>query len=201
MGQKRISKLGGQHDFDQDRVLVHFVPDHYITDSYVYPNVRHVGMKSFVTSVYDRLLRATLRQTSRQLWIYNPPFENRFQLPAFTLARNTTSQTHIQWDERPSLNVLDRHTFLHVGYRLSKCMRWLLAACIDERGEAHDVAVWGVPRQSEPQAIVTWMVSNIWIFVKQFAQRADTEWRIVVSKLGEVGETEVEGKIFLPMHT
>lgn len=193
MNQKRVSKLGGQHDFDQDRVLIHFVPDHYIADPYTYPSTRHVGLELLVNSVYDRLLRATFRETSRQFWKYNPPFENRFQVPSFALSRTSPPQTHLEWDERPSLNVLDRYTFLHVGYRLSACKRWLLAACIDQRGEAHDVAVWGVPHQNDPQAVVNWMVSNIWIFIKQFSQRADTEWRIVVSKLGEIGESEVEG--------
>lgn len=196
MSQKRVSKLGGQHDFDQDRVLIHFVPDYFISDPYTYPSTRHVGLELLANSVYDRLLRATSRQTSRQFWKHNPPFENKFQAPAFTLARTSSPQTQLEWDERPSLNVLDRHTFLHVGYRISACKRWLLAACIDERGEAHEVAVWGVPQQNDPQ-VVKWIVSNIWIFVKQFAQCADTEWRIVVSKLGEIGESEVEGTIII----
>ena len=71
----------------------------------------------------------------------------------------------------------------------------MLAACIDERGEAHDVMVWGVPHQSDSHAVVNWMVSNVWIFTTQFAQRANSEWRIVISKLGEMGESEVEGNV------
>jgi len=192
--QKCVSKLGGQHDWDQDRILIHFVPDYCVEDPNIYPQTRHVGLEYFVNSVYDRLLRVALRQTSRQLWEYSPAFENRFQVPAFTLARSALPQTQLQWDERPSLNALDRHTFLHVGYRLSDCKRWLLAACIDERGEAHEVAVWGVPNYDSQPLDVNWMVRTIWIFVKQFAQRADTEWRIVVAKLGEVSETEVKGE-------
>jgi len=194
MSQKPISKLDGQHDFDHDRVLVHFVPDYLIADPHTYPTTRHVGLEQFTTSVYDRLLRPTLRQTSRQFWEYNPAFDNRFQVPSFALARQTPPQAHLEWEERPSLNVLDRHTFLQVGYRLSECEKWLLAACIDERGEAHDVAVWGVPTQNESATMsCTWVVSHIWIFAKQFAQRADTEWRIVVSKLGGMLENEIEG--------
>ncbi|KAF8508668.1 mediator complex subunit 13 C-terminal-domain-containing protein [Hysterangium stoloniferum] len=190
--QKCVSKLGGQHDFDQDRILVHFVPDYCVADPYTYPATRHVGLECFVNSIYDRLLRVTRRQTSRQFGEYSPAFENRFQVPAFVLARKASLQTHLQWDERPSLNVLDRHTFLHVGYCLSRCKRWLLAACIDERGEAHDVGVWSVPNHNDSHPMnVTWMVSNIWIFVKLFSQQADTEWRIVISKLGEIGEIEV----------
>lgn len=186
--QKCVAKIDGQHDFHQDRVLIHFVPDYCVEDPYVYPETRHVGLAHFVTSVYNRLLRVTMRETSRQFWAYSPPFENRFQVPAFTLARNETPRTQYQWDERPSLNSIDRHTLLHVGYRLSNSRRWLFAACIDERGEAHDIAVWGY--DSQP---FTWIVSHVWIFIKQFSQQADTEWRIVVSKLGEISEPEVEG--------
>lgn len=194
--QKGASKPGG-HVFDQDRVLIHLVPDYCIADPFTYPSTRHVGLEWFVNSVYDRLLRATIRQTSRQFWELNPPFERRFQVPSFTLARNTAPESQFEWDEHPSLNVLDRHTFLHVGYRLSNCKRWLLAACIDERGEACDVAVWGVPHPNDSHALVNWIVSNIWTFANQFAQRADSEWRMVVSKLGEIGENEVEGKLFI----
>ncbi|KIJ32318.1 hypothetical protein M422DRAFT_35866 [Sphaerobolus stellatus SS14] len=190
--QKCVPKLGGQHEFDQNRVLIHFVPEYCVEDPNIYPSSRHVGLESFVTSVYDRLLRVAVRQTSRQFWEFSPTFENRFQVPAFTLARSLLPQTQLQWDEKPSLNVLDRHTFLHVGYRLSDCKRWLLAACIDERGEAHDVAVWGIPNFDSQSSAIHWMVFKIWIFVKQFAQRADTEWRIVIAKLGEITEMEVE---------
>ena len=194
MSQNRVSKLPGQYNVDQNRVLVHFVPDYFVTDPHTHPTTRHVGLEQFVNSVYNRLLRPTLRQTSRKFWEYNPAFENRFQVPAYVLARKTPPQTRLEWSEEPSLNTLDRHNFLQVGYRLSECKNWLLAACTDERGEAHDVAVWAVPHQNDcPSLNVNWIVSNVWIFATQFAQRAHTEWRIVISKLGNMGENEVEG--------
>jgi len=36
-------------------------------------------------------------------------------------------------------------------------------------------------------------LKKVWEFIVGFARRADTEWRIVISKLGVMGETELTG--------
>ncbi|KAF8171817.1 hypothetical protein BJ912DRAFT_994983, partial [Pholiota molesta] len=41
-----------------------------------------------------------------------------------------------------SLDVLDRHTLLHVAYHLTACGKWIIAACVDQRGEAYETGVW-----------------------------------------------------------
>ncbi|GJJ07800.1 hypothetical protein Clacol_002005 [Clathrus columnatus] len=198
--RKYIPKLAGQRDFDNDRVLFHFVPESYIADPYVYPCTRYLGLEQFVQSVYDRLLRVCSRPVPSRSSMSLIHIDNRLQAPAFVLARPGPPETHFQWEGRPSLNVTDRYTFLHVGYRLSKCKKWLLAACIDERGEAHDLAIWNVPYHSEDDQTVggdidvniAWIVENIWLFTSQFAKRSDTEWKIVLSRFDGITASEVE---------
>lgn len=201
--RKHAPKLAGQRDFNHDRVLFHLVPDNYIADPYVYPCTRYLGLEQFVQSVYDRLLRVCRRPASLNSSLNPAAIDNRFQTPAFVLSRPNSPETHFQWEGRPSLNVMDRHCFVHVGYRLSKCRKWLLAACIDERGEAHDLAVWNIPYHSEDDQSLSgdidvnmaWVVENIWLFTSQFARRGDTEWRIVLSRFDEITESEVEGEL------
>ena len=65
---------------------------------------------------------------------------NYFQEPAFTLARPVHNKVSYVRASRSSLDVMDRQ---HVGYhRISLCGKWILAACVDERGEAHDLGAW-----------------------------------------------------------
>lgn len=200
--RKYAPKLAGQRDFDNDRILFHFVPDSHIADPYIYPSTRYLGLEQFVQSVYDRLLRVCRRPLPLRSPLNPVNTDVPFHTPAFVLARSGPPEACFQWEEQPPLNVLDRHTFLHVGYRLSKCKKWLLAACIDERGEAHDLAVWNVPYHSEDDQSIggdidvnmAWVVENIWLFASQFTKRGDTEWRIVLSRFDEILESEVDGK-------
>lgn len=78
---------------------------------------------------------------------------------------------------------------LHVGYQVSVCGRWILGACVDAEGEAHDLKAWLTP----DEGMEDFMVSQIWSFANEFAKRANIEWRIVISKLGLVTHSELNG--------
>ena len=98
---------------------------------------------------------------------------------------------------------MDRHTFVHIGYQVSPCGKWILAACVDQRGEAHELGVWltqtpGEGGESEAEVSKEmFLVKKVWEFGVQFAKRANVEWRMVFSKLGAIVENEIEGGIFL----
>lgn len=94
-----------------------------------------------------------------------------------------------------------------------------MAACVDQRGEAWDQAVWLVKNDHQDpdgegsgiggggaasvsgggnseDALV---VRRVWDFLLGFAKRADVEWRVVISKLGVMEEAELTGSIFLSL--
>jgi len=87
---------------------------------------------------------------------------------------------------------------MHVGYQLSVCGKWLVAACIDQRGEAHDVGTWLTHSSEDSQEIElseeAYMVKKVWEFALSFANKANVEWRIAVAKYGTMGETELDGE-------
>ena len=74
---------------------------------------------------------------------------------------------------------------------------------MDQRGEAHELGVWltqtpGEGGESEVEiSKEMFLVKKIWEFAVQFAKRANVEWRMVLSKLGAMGESEIEGGTFL----
>lgn len=72
---------------------------------------------------------------------------------------------------------------------MSACGKWIIAACVDQRAEAHDFGIW--PTQSE--AFETHVITQVWNFALQFARKANVEWRIVFAKLGSIGESELHG--------
>ncbi|KAK7689059.1 hypothetical protein QCA50_007750 [Cerrena zonata] len=105
------------------------------------------------------------------------------------LARPFQPNVHFIREAHPSsLDVLDRHTILHVGYRVTPCGKWLLATCTDEWGEAHDLKAWLIPDDADESFTVT----SVWNFTYAFAAKANIEWRVVISKLGPLSEKELD---------
>lgn len=78
---------------------------------------------------------------------------------------------------------------MHLGYRISSCGKWIFAACVDERGEAHDLGVWLAQKEN----LEAHLVLQLWAFAMGFAKKASVEWRIVISKLGSMSAYELDG--------
>ena len=120
--------------------------------------------------------------------------------PSFTLARPLYNKVSYVRAAHTSLDVMDRYTLLHVGYHLTTCGKWILASCVDQRGEAHDLGVWLTqsPGDHEGDAEVLsdeeFAVKRVWDFAMQFAKKTDVEWRVVFTRLGVMPESELNGK-------
>ena len=177
-----------QKTYSEAQILFQFLPAHLIYAAQR-PLSEHTA---FVCSVYDRILRPVDRLMSRRFSDHGERVRGFFQEPAFTLARPTYSKVHlVRQTPVHTLDVVDRHMLLHVGYRVSTCGKWAFAACIDQRGEAHDLGVWLM--QSETPE--THLVRQLWTFMLGFAKKASVEWRIVFAKLGTMDATELDGTL------
>ncbi|KZT13177.1 uncharacterized protein LAESUDRAFT_719502 [Laetiporus sulphureus 93-53] len=183
-------------------VLYHFAPETLIADEYGDPRLLHRGLEAFVADVYDRILQPVERSMSRRLFAHSMRIRTSLHAPAFALARPTSASSarntehvpHVTFafESRPSsLDVVDRHTMLHAAYTLTPCGRWLVAACVDERGEESAVEAWLVPEES----VEAFVVNQVWSFARSFAARANVEWKLVVARMGVIGMNEVDAWI------
>jgi mediator of RNA polymerase II transcription subunit 13, fungi type len=181
---KRAQKM---HPAEQ--ILFQFIPAQAVY-SLRFSSADRGGVFTFVCSIYNRILTPVDRVMSRQVIDNSLRIRDFFQEPASSLARplHTNAQFVRQFPVL-SLDVVDRHTLLHVGYQLSSCGKWLLACCVDQWGEAHDLTVWLLPSES-PE---TFTVQHLWTFAVNIAKRASVEWRIVIAKLGPMDARELEG--------
>jgi len=150
-------------------------------------------MSAFVTSVYDRLLQSVGRGMSRPLFDPEGSVRALVQSPAFVLSRPQHRRPiFLRQAPARSLDVMDRHLLLHVGYTVSTCGQWIMASCIDQRGGGHDLGLWlNQPDDGVPEEFV---VNKVWEFAMSFAKRADVEWRVAFSKAGSIDEREMEGQ-------
>lgn len=127
---------------------------------------------------------------SRRFFELGEPNRKYFNDPAVALARPIPAKTAFVYDASiRSLDVVDRHMLLHVGYQVSPCGKWILAMCVDERGETHQQGVWAV----QTEQLQSQIAKQIWSFAVQFARQASIEWRIVIAKLGFMSSAELEG--------
>ena len=208
-------------------VYFQFIPEHAIYGALGNPTAFVSDLDSLCISLYNRILAPVNRAMSRSF----SPCDGRnkgndkakdkervrkyFRDPLLTLARPLHAKVSFVRAAHASLGVTDRNTFLHVGYQVSPCGKWVLAACVDERGEAHNLGVWlvqtptqgaGTPERDgsgsgedvavgsgEGEDIYAFVVRKVWEFAIEFARNADVEWRVVVAKLGSVDESELNG--------
>ena len=160
-------------------ILVHFVPEALVYDILHDPTVVHTGLETVVDSVYDRIMLPEQRSISRQFFSGDSKLRSLFHEPAFALARPARKKVTFSLNAHPSsLDVLDKHYILHVGYRVSECRKFLFAATVDQRGEAHDLKSWLIPDDYSD----TFVVTSIWSFTLGMASKANIEWRIVIAK-------------------
>ncbi|KAH8999531.1 mediator complex subunit 13 C-terminal-domain-containing protein [Lactarius akahatsu] len=172
----------------QEQILFQFIPAQLVY-SLKFSSVGRGGVFAFACSIYNRILSPVDRVMSRQIVENSLRTRDFFQEPAFSLARPLHTKVHfVRQFPVLSLDVVDRHTLLHVGYRLSSCGKWVFTCCVDQRGEAHDLAVWLLPNES-PEAFIA---QRLWTFVVGVAKRASVEWRIVIAKLGSMDTRELE---------
>ena len=171
-----------------EQILFQFVPAQSIY-SLKFSSGDRGGLFAFACSIYNRILSPVDRVMSEQA-LNGLRMRDFFLEPAFSLARPLhTKVQFVRQFPALSLDVVDRHTLLHVGYQLSSCGKWLLACCVDQRGEAHDVTVWLLPSES-PE---TFIAQHLWTFAVNLAKRASVEWRIVIAKLRPMDVREFEG--------
>ena len=48
----------------------------------------------------------------------------------------------------------------------------------------------------QPDSPEAYVANTVWNFAFAFAQKADIEWRIVLSKLGLLNGPEIDGKVY-----
>ncbi|KAI0301935.1 mediator complex subunit 13 C-terminal-domain-containing protein [Multifurca ochricompacta] len=172
----------------EEQILFQFIPAQSVY-SLKFSSVERGGVFAFACSIYNRILSPVDRVMSRQIIDNSLRMRDFFQEPAFSLARPLhTKVQFVRQFPTLSLDVVDRHTLLHIGYRFSTCGKWIFACCVDQRGEAHDLAVWLLPSES-PE---TFIAQHLWIFAVNVAKRANVEWRIVIAKLGSMDVRELE---------
>lgn len=171
------------------RLHFHFIPQTLFTHSDSYSSA--LSFEALAMSVYDRISRPIQRMVTRPSGDGQEITTAMFRAPAFTLARSSSPAVSISYKyPMTDAGSLDHHTFLHVGYKLSRCRKWLMAACIDMRGESTDLGLWLVQEEHDHKQ----MVNHLWKFASDFANLANVEWRIVFAKYGSMGEDELDGK-------
>lgn len=183
-----------QKTYPDAQILYQFVPAYFALTPLEISVTQYADYDRFCHSLYNRILQPVDRLISCRFPDHRGKVREYFQEPSFALARPIYSKVkYVRQTPARSLDAVDRHTFLHVGYQVTPRRKWLLAACVDQRGEAHDFGVW--LNQNDPNE--TFAVNQIWNFILQFARKANVEWRIVISKLGPMDSNELDSMLLI----
>ncbi|CDZ98548.1 Mediator complex, subunit Med13 [Phaffia rhodozyma] len=170
-----------------NRFLTHVIPTSLVLDE---PNQAQdqLSLSAVCLSVYDRLQRNVDRLVPRQLFEVRN-ITKSFRFPAFYISkpRPPNVEFSLSWPS-PSLNVSNKHMFLHLAYGFSPNRDWLVACAVDERGQAHELKIWKLGR--EPFSF-DWAILMLWSFFIKFSEQADVAWRMVISKLGLMEPSEI----------
>ncbi|KAF5369955.1 hypothetical protein D9758_001410 [Tetrapyrgos nigripes] len=182
--------------YTEAQIVFQFIPETLILGSTDVSSPQDDGTPLLCCSIYNRILHPVDRSMSRRFFENGERIRKYFQAPAYTLAR-VPSENKVTYSCRPnaSLDVLDRHLLLHVGYQIYG--KWLFAACVDQRGEAHDVGIWSIDdvikERDDCKSNEEPLVSKVWDFAMRFAEKANVEWRVAFAKLGTMRQAELDG--------
>jgi mediator of RNA polymerase II transcription subunit 13 len=183
---------------NQNQIVFEFVPEQFISNSMEKSSPYDSALDLLSSSVYNRISVFVDRTMAPHMHGHGESTKS-FMSPTFTLSRSSPNKVSYVRAAHTSLDVMDRYTLLHVAYHLTACGKWILASCIDQRGEAYDLGVWltqspgasdGEPEVSDEE----FAVRKVWDFAMQFAKKANVEWRVVFARLGVMNEQEMNGK-------
>ena len=184
-------------DHENIHAIYQLVPEHQVFGPLQTPSSHELSIINLCSSVYDRIPSVVSRSASRDL-LENGNNQCYMEGPAFTLGRPLPCKPSFIREAHAPLDVMDRYTLMHVGYQSSVCGKWLVAACIDQRGEAHDIGTWLTHTLEEGQEIEiseeAYTVTKVWEFALSFAKKANVEWRVAIAKHGIMEETELDGE-------
>ncbi|KAF8075930.1 mediator complex subunit 13 C-terminal-domain-containing protein [Lyophyllum atratum] len=182
--------------YSEAQIHFQFVPEPLVQGNLGNPAADFSDLEVLCYSIYNRILVPVDRVMSRRFFEHGERVRKYFQEPALTLARPAYSKASFVRAPHASLGVMDRITFLHVGYQVSPCGKWILASCVDQRGEAHDLGVWltQTPSEGESEEVSqeAFLVKKIWDFAVEFGKKANVEWRMVFARLGTMRESELD---------
>ncbi|KAF9534436.1 mediator complex subunit 13 C-terminal-domain-containing protein [Crepidotus variabilis] len=180
--------------------LFHFIPEQHIFSEIGQSTQYDTTFDLLSASIYNKIQIPVDRFQSHPSPGYDLNKEDvhaMFVTPSFTLSRPHHNKVTLVRAPNASLDVIDRYTLLHVGYHLTSCGKWIIACCVDERGENHQIGVWltqsPVDREGDSgQSDELYAVKKIWNFAMEFARQTDIEWRVVFSRLGVPSEREID---------
>ncbi|KJA21672.1 hypothetical protein HYPSUDRAFT_87898 [Hypholoma sublateritium FD-334 SS-4] len=178
------------------QLIFQFIPEQHLFSSLEKPAGYESALDQLAFSVYDRVLVVVDRlRTQRANLSFGDDTRRYFAAPSFTLARPLHTRVSYARAAHASLDVLDRHTLLHVGYHLTACGKWIIATCVDQRGEAYETGVWlAQPPEGEEEGgtLEEYTVRRVWEFAMQFAKKTNVEWRVIFARLGVMSERELQ---------
>lgn len=172
-------------------------------------DARSDSLATIAHSTYDQQRRFV--QRLRRRVEFDTPFEQNFTplySPSFALARSASSTSippfrfSLDWDTTKGTDTIDRHTFLHVGYAVSECGKWLAVACIDQRGEEEAVELVDLEDDESAKAgahlpskehLIAALILRI-AGAHFLGRAADVEWALMICSLGAVTPRMLRGQ-------
>lgn len=150
---------------------------------------------AFVTSTYDQCPLFVGRTIHRNEFESSGRSHVQLDAPAFKIAQPQIPQFRYSLDwEAKRMDSTDRHVLLHVGYSYSTCKRWVFGVCIDQRGERHRLECWEIDELEGDGCREDRLTHSIWKFAMDFIRHVNTEWVVIICKLGRLNFVELEGK-------
>ena len=151
---------------------------------------------SFVISTYDRCAIQVGRTIQRREFEDSGQEFTEIDAPAFVVAQPRTPQFRYTLDWGAQENDLtERHILLHMGYKFSRCRKWVFATCIDQRGETQRIKTWDIDILDGDGSREDRAIQSLWVFLVDFTRHLNAEWTVIICKAGRLTGAEVKGMV------
>ncbi|WVR09627.1 hypothetical protein IAU60_006699 [Kwoniella sp. DSM 27419] len=108
---------------------------------------------------------------------------------AFTLDRRDSIKPEfsMSWPLR-SYDIMNNHRCVHVHYTVLEEVGLILAAAVDDRGQAFDLTTWA----DTPHGDAKSQVKRVWEWARGRADEWAIEWRMSLTRVGSIAPNEIK---------
>lgn len=141
-----------------------------------------------VCNYRDNLVRRRQVENNLPPYVYLPPFI--LSIPTEYLKNQTHSSVANSALQLKESNV----NTLFCCYGISNDDQWLVVTCTDQAGELHETSLIKITypkRRSKKSSIWSIALRKLWEFITGVISYSVSSWRVILSKLGDVGHMEL----------
>ncbi|OLL25185.1 Mediator of RNA polymerase II transcription subunit 13, partial [Neolecta irregularis DAH-3] len=171
-------------------VILQILPIDFMVDSAGVPFRAHWDLKKLAFEIYDKADSINKESDAEPILTHS---NSRINSPAFTLKKPVPKTIPFKLSSHGPSSLLQESSTIHIGYATSADRRWMCVTWCDAYGEFAYRRAFCLARQSTRPREFGDICREVWECTVEILRTKKIKWKVVLSKVGVMGTTELPG--------